>query len=438
MSLPSASVRAPGRARRSRADRMTTAWMVVGLVVFALTIVGRTYIPQAWWLSIHILTLGVLTNAILQWSWYFSRSLLRLPATDVHSGRDQAIRQWAFNGVLIVLVVAMTAASFPLVLGAATGVGLLIAWHGVALVLAARSRLGSRFAVVIRYYVASAAFLVVGIVFGVLAASSMFQATAPSWIVEGRANLTLAHSLANFLGWLGLTIAGTLITLWPTMLRTRISPDAAARSTQALPLAVTGVLVSIAGASLGSTRAASLGVLVFLAAMTWGVGVPLLSELLVKKASGYATWSAGSGIIWVLMGLLALTIGLFLAPNPDAFRGVAPPLIAALGVGGALQILAGALTYLLPVVVGGGPSAVRVGIKVLERGALFRLTLRNSALVLALLAPSVAPVFWLLVVATFALDITLFGMDGVIQGRKKRENAALAGAVAGVGSSENE
>ena len=173
---------------------------------------------------------------------------------------------------------------------------------------------------------------------------------------------------------------------------------------------------------MGSTRASALGVLVFLVAMTWGIGAPLFSELLVKPAAGYATWSAGSGIVWALIGLAAVSVGLFLSPTPDAFREVAPPLIVMLGVGGALQILAGALTYLLPVVVGGGPSAVRVGIAVLERGAIFRLTLRNSALVLALLATAVAPIFWLLVVVSFALDITLFGMDGVIQGRKKREN----------------
>lgn len=416
----------PTARRRSRTDRMTTAWMALAVLVFAVSIAGRTYIPQSWWLSIHIITLGVLTNAILQWSWYFSRSLLRLPATDKRSGRDQAIRQGAFNVALVALIGGMMAASLPLVVGAATGVGLVIAWHGAALVLAARSRLSSRFAIVIRYYIASAAFLVLGIVLGILAACAMFQVDAPAWVVEGRAALTLGHSLANFLGWLGLTIAGTLITLWPTMLRTRMAPDAVERSTQTLLIAATGVLVAVVGASMGVTRAAALGVLVYCAALTWGIGVPLTKEVRVKPARGYATWSAGLGITWAIAGLVGLSAALYLAPDADSFRGFAPPLIVMLGVGGVLQILAGALTYLLPVIVGGGPSAVRVGIAVLDQHAVFRLVLRNSALVVGLLAVAVAPIFWLMVVATFALDITLFGMDGVIQGRKKRENAAAA------------
>ncbi len=416
----------PTARRRSRTDRMTTAWMVAAVLVLIVSIAGRTYIPQSWWLSIHIITLGILTNAILQWSWYFSRSLLRLPATDKRSGRDQAIRQGAFNVALVLLIAGMMAASFPLVVGAATGVGLVIAWHGGALVLAARSRLGSRFAIVIRYYIASAAFLVLGVVLGILAASAMFQVDAPTWVVEGRASLTLGHSLANFLGWLGLTIAGTLITLWPTMLRTRMAPDAVESSTQALLFAALGALIAVVAASTGWTKAAGFGVLIYCAALAWGIGVPLVKEVRVKPASGYATWSAGLGIMWALTGLLGLSIMLYLAPNADSFRDSAPALILMLGVGGALQILAGALTYLLPVIVGGGPSAVRVGIAVLDQHAVFRLTLRNVALAVGLLAVAVAPIFWLMVVATFALDITLFGMDGVIQGRKKRENAALA------------
>ena len=72
----------PTTAKHNRGDRMTTAWMAAALLLFSATIVGRTAIPQSWWLSIHILTLGVLTNAILQWSWYFSRSLLRLRRDD--------------------------------------------------------------------------------------------------------------------------------------------------------------------------------------------------------------------------------------------------------------------------------------------------------------------------------------------------------------------
>ena len=44
------------------------------------------------------------------------------------------------------------------------------------------------------------------------------------------------HALTNRLGWVGLTVTGTLLTLWPTMLRTQLDPTAEPRTRQALPL----------------------------------------------------------------------------------------------------------------------------------------------------------------------------------------------------------
>ena len=48
----------PTTAKRNRGDRMTTAWMAAALLLLFATIVGRTAIPQSWWLSIHNLTRG--------------------------------------------------------------------------------------------------------------------------------------------------------------------------------------------------------------------------------------------------------------------------------------------------------------------------------------------------------------------------------------------
>lgn len=407
--------------KRNRGDRLTTAWMGLALVLFFVTLATRTAIPQAWWLSIHILTLGVLTNAILQWSWYFSRSLLRLRADDPHATTYQYLRQILFNVALVVLIVGMLTANLWAVVVSALAVSAIVAWHGLSLVIAGRAKLGSRFAVVIRYYVVSAVFLVIGAVEGALIAATMFDPSLPVWLADLRPGLTVSHFFANSLGWVGLTIIGTLITLWPTMLRTRIAEGAVEQSTRALPFLAGSLLVLLIATTVDQMLVAAFGVAVYLAALIWGIVDPLVREAINKHPAGYATWSAGAGMAWMIFGLAATAATLVVTGGALGFQGSAPGLIRIFGIGGALQVLVGALTYLMPVIIGGGPAVVRVGISVLEQAGLLRLVLRNAGLVLALTAGGAAPIFWLLVVASFLLDFFLFAQDGIVQGRAKRE-----------------
>ena len=77
--------------RVARTDRLTTAWMLVAVVVMAVGLGLRGALPQPLWTMVHVVTLGVLSNAILQWSWYFARALLHLPPGDRRSGRDLSL-----------------------------------------------------------------------------------------------------------------------------------------------------------------------------------------------------------------------------------------------------------------------------------------------------------------------------------------------------------
>lgn len=406
--------------RRNRIDRLTTAWMVLAAVVALIAIIGRGVIPQAWWVSIHVITLGVLSNAILQWSWYFSRSLLRLPADDRHSGRDQLIRQLLFNGVLVLLVASMMTANLVGTLVGASGIGLILAWHGLALVIASRARLASRFAVVIRYYVAAAAFFVVGCIYAGLVATTMYSAAIPDWFVNARSALTLSHSLVNGLGWIGLSIAGTLVTLWPTVLHTRITPGAARQATTALPLLIVALLATVIAATFSLMTVAGISVGAFVVCLMWGIGIPLFHEVSTRSPHDYAGWAMIAGICWAFVGLAVLAVQLIASPDPDAFRLVASRIIAVIGVAGILQILVGALTYLMPVVIGGGPQAVRVGIAQLNKGSQFRLVIKNAALVFAAVSPIQPEIFWLIVLASNIADIIAFSVAGVFQARQKR------------------
>ncbi len=62
--------------RVARTDRLTTVWLCLATGAAAVTIVARGLIPQNLWTTIHLVTLGVLSNGIFQWSWYFVRAWL--------------------------------------------------------------------------------------------------------------------------------------------------------------------------------------------------------------------------------------------------------------------------------------------------------------------------------------------------------------------------
>ena len=86
----------------------------------------------------------------------------------------------------------------------------------------------------------------------------------------------------------------------------------------------------------------------------------------------------------------------------------------------------------MPVVIGGGPSAVRVGVGVLEAGAPIREAARNVAAVLALAVASLGGILaerltiaaWVVLLATYLVDIVLMARCGVAQARAKRAAAS--------------
>jgi len=81
---------------------------------------------------------------------------------------------------------------------------------------------------------------------------------------------------------------------------------------------------------------------------------------------------------------------------------------------------------------GGGASAVRVGVGVLEAGAPIREAARNVASVLALAVASLGGTSaerltiaaWVVLLATYLVDIVLMARCGVAQARTKRAAAS--------------
>ncbi|MCF2706266.1 hypothetical protein I6E29_03155 [Arcanobacterium haemolyticum] len=390
--------------------------MILSLAAFLCVLAGTRFIPQPWWTAIHLLTLGVLTNAILQWSWFFARSLLHLPPDDKRAGHDQIIRIVVFNALFVVLIGSMWAQKLPGVLIGSLGIATIISWHGAALIFAARSTLASRFAVVIRFYIAASFFLVVGCALAACIASSMLGIEA---FIPWRDGLTLAHALANVGGWIGLSIAGTVITLGPTILHSRMSDAAVPHAIRTLPFLVLALSISLVCALFGWMLASGIALGVYAILLAVSIGGPFSTAIFRRMPSGYASWALLSGCMWAFVGIIALALELASMPSPASVRTIHTQALAVLGVGGVAQIFVASLSHLMPVVIGRGPGPLKVGIAVLNTAAGYRLTLRNLSLLCALVTGM--KIWWAIVALTYGADIVLFASAGIRQVRASRK-----------------
>ncbi len=354
-----------------RAGAAVVAW----LVALALVTLVHRGVPESRWLMVHLLLLGAVSNAILVWSSHFSAALLRIPEPETR--RPEAVRLVLFNLAAVAVVAGMLAARWPLVLVGGVLAASVVVWHVAVLLLRMRTALPSRFAGTLRYYVCAGLLLPVGIGLGITMAHGSLSDVAYGQVV-------VAHAVLNLLGWIALTVLGTLVTLWPTMLRTRMADRAEVVAGQALPVLVCSLLVAAGGALLGVRGLAAAGVLGYLGGLAWW-GRPVVVAVRAKAPGGFATWSVLLALVW-LVGSVAVFAGLLLtAPSWPELVERAQWLTAPLLAGFVLPTLLGALSYLVPVVLGGGPAVVRATTAELDRAGLLRVTTVNIALLVCVL-----------------------------------------------------
>jgi len=372
-----------------------TAWLaaVLGVALF------HRFLPESPWLLVHLLVLGAVTNAIFVWSAHFADALLRRRATT-WSRRWQAGRQIALNVGVVTVVGGIVQDQQNLTLVGSVVVGSAAAAHGVVLARQARAALASRFAATVRYYVCASLALPLGAGLGAILARHPTEA----W----HARLEVAHVSLNVLGWIGLTVMGTLVTLWPTMLRTRIAAGAERVARQALPILVSAILVTVAGALTGLQLLSAFGVAAYLGAVLWAVR-PLAQVTRAKAPSASATWSVMASMLWLTGSLVGLVIVLATSPTWPLVANGLGLLGVPLAAGFAAQVLLGALSYLVPVVLGGGPTILRGTQSRLDRGGALRAVLINLGLLVCVLpVPSLVRVLVsVLVLAGFVAFLPL-------------------------------
>ncbi len=398
-------------------DLPTVFWLVL-LVVVAL---AHRDVPAPRWLMLHLLFLGAVTHAILVWSQYFSFALLRTKQTR-RDRAGQTCRLAMSNCGAVLVLVGVPSGIWALTLAGAVSLIAAVVWHAASLVSRLRRAMPGRFGGTVRYYVAAAGFLVIGAGLGTWMARDA-GAGEPEGVV-------LSHAIVNLLGWVGLTVAGTLVTLWPTMLRTRVDEHAGPSAARALPVLAGATAVAAIGATTGWAPVLAAGLFGYVAALG------LLAAGMVRAARAapprsFAAGSAGMAVLWWAGTLLVLAIATLRSwATGDGFatvQGAVDSVVPYIAAGFVVQVLIGALSYLVPVVLGGGPTPVRTGTGMLDRGVALRIATANTALVVCALPVSslmrvVASVLYLVAVGSF-LPLLILAMRA-----QRRAKAAIGGA----------
>lgn len=355
------------RLPRASWHAIANAVVLVWLGLTAVAALARGHLPAPQWLLIHVFVLGAVTNAIVTWTEHFSHALLRMPPPP---------RRWPLTRLVLLNVAILTVLhgasgghGLVAVAGAALLLGVVIA-HFTVMVLRSRKALGGRFRHVLSWYVAAGAALVAG-------------GTLGGWMASGRmperwhVRIEAAHIQVNLLGWVGLTVLGTLFTLWPTVLRTQIAENTAKIARLSLRLAVPGLAVAVTGLCVDLRWVAAAGLALFTAGAALSLQ-PFVTTFRRRRPHNPASWTLAAGTAWFVVALIA-DLAIVATRPPDEVAESIETYVPVVLVGFIGQILIGSLLFLLPVVLGGGPAALKRNAALLERFWIVRLAAVNVA-----------------------------------------------------------
>jgi nitrite reductase (NO-forming) len=354
------------------------AYLVAVVAVVVARPIAPHLVPHPHWLVIHLLLLGAATNAILVWSAHFAAAVLH---TRAPAGRPaEAARLLLLNVGVLAVLIGGSAGPTGLALAGAGVVFVAVAGHLWAMAADLRRALPARFAVTVHYYLAAAVALLAGVPVG----AWMLVVHENGHEGDRHARLELFHVHVNLLGWIAFTVLGTLVTLWPTVLRTRMVAGSGRTAARALPWCVAGLAVL----SLGLLAWWPVVAVAGLTGLAAGVGMVLATVVATgwqRPPASFAAWSIAAALGWLLLALVMDAVILVRAGDAEAAADRSGPLLVPLAVGFVAQVLIGALAYLLPMVLGGGPGPVSERTARLDRQWPLRVGLANLALAVFLL-----------------------------------------------------
>lgn len=386
-----------------RANAMVIAYLLAALIsgVFLEGSDGGT--PT--WLTVHLLLLGAVTNAIVTWSDHFVSALLW--ARSQNRARQMAVIFFLNLGIIGVLFSVSLHIQWMIFTSASLIGGVVVYYLGGMANLIKKS-LNKKFKGVIAFYQFAGLMILIGVILGALDAS---KSDEDVW----QPRITLAHAHANLLGWIGLTIIGTLVTLWPTVLRTQMHPDAISRAKLGLKFLVVGVLGSIFGSLVDQPWMLSASIVAYLvgAVITLLPSALLLRRRIPDRSSSWMMLTGSIGLSILLIGdaCLALT-----QREPERILSSLESHLLLVFTLWLLPILLGALTYLLPVVLGRGPLSNRKLEAVFNFGWKWRIFLLPLSSLLQMLPDK----FHIMGQAVAAIAVGLFLVFALVAMRKAR------------------
>jgi nitrite reductase (NO-forming) len=346
------------------------------------------------WTAIHLALAGATTVAIGTFMPHFGVTL---------AGTRPVAARLRLTGVLLLAVGMLGVALGRPFLGdrVAAGSGVLVliglgvtAWATYAPM---RSGLVRRHPIVQITYGVALADLTVGASLAILFLLGLGPITS-HWVA-----LKPAHAWLNVFGFVSLTIAGTLVYLYPTMLGTRIRPH------PTMVVAVLGLMIGPPVVALGAALELSwLAVVGGSVALAGALGLLAYGVEIWRRRGTFAfdvAWHdltarhAMAGMAWLVAALATAVVGL--VRDGVAVPGWGIGLLSVPVIGGwALQVLVAALGHLLPAV-GPGSMAVKARQRdLLSRWGLARVVAWNVGLV----------VLW----AGFGLGVPLLIAAGVL------------------------
>jgi nitrite reductase (NO-forming) len=225
----------------------------------------------------------------------------------------------------------------------------------------------------------------------VLAGGTIGALLGSGAVTNGSTFLALrrAHMVVNVLGWVSLTIAGTLITLLPTVLRSRMP---AWEHSVTIGLLIGGVGLTAGGLALQQDPVAAVGASGFAGG---ALGVGSLTFRVLRTPRRWPAPVAAKHLVlaqaWFVCGSVAfaLAVSRHGAAGFDAF---VPVFLATFVAGWIVQTLLGAWQFLVPMQAAGGPAEHRVHLTVTELGANAQVVAFNAGLALvALRAAGLVP-----------------------------------------------
>jgi nitrite reductase (NO-forming) len=353
-------------------------WLIAAAASLALPPADRLGV----WLPLHLALAGAATTTI-------SGNMQMFAATLTATGAPRtALSFWQLG--LVVAGAALVAAGHPTghpaiaELGAVcTGVGIVLL---AVIVRDAWSRaLNRRHALPLLLYAGALACAIVG---GAVASSlGSNRVHDPALYLA----LRRTHVVLNLLGFVSLTIAATMLTLLPTVLRVRFVLRRASAASLAL---AAGVALMALGFAIQTTPVAAAGAVAFAigALLLTASGVSALRATRERRGARPPIAAAGHlllSLAWFCGGAVALAVVLVSGAGIEAFLPVA---LVVFVLGWTVQVLLGAWSYLIPSAAPGGPEKRRAYLAAMDVGATAQVVVFNAGLVgMALHAAGIGP-----------------------------------------------